>query len=435
MKRVLTVLLVAALGVLAWVMPAPEATVQPSVTSTTNAVASLPSHSTCPWVYSDGLVDSYLVAQSGDPADLRFTFPIAGEVQQTVEESQPASAATALTVSSAISQGIDPAVVEFSSSPSAAGVVETGDGVLSVDVCPSTSSKVWHLTGGSTLDGQSLELVLFNPFPEDASVSISVRSEVGVEPMSDLETVTVGGRSSRVFDLGAELSLRESLSVAVDMKEGSVTPVMVFGEGSDVATWTNGGQAEQWDFPVVDPGGFIPTLFLSNDTSDPVDYQVDAYTTSGTQSALLTGSIDGNAHVALSLGDLVESPFGVRVTASSPVAATVISGDGTRVAATTGAAEPTTHWMLPGYGLGGPNRVWVMNSGTETATVTYQLVDAGGALGGVDKIAVPPATIRSLVGLPLAATGMEIDSNVPVSVAWTVERPDGLGMAPGVPIP
>jgi len=434
-KRILTLLLVIVLAGLAWRLPAPRAQTPPSTSSTTSAVASTPSHSTCPWAYSDAMIDTYLVAQSGDPADIRFTFPVAGEVSETREEQQGASAATALSLASVLNQGIDPAVVEFSSSPSAAGIVETGEGVLAIDTCPSSSSKIWHLPGGSTLQGQSLLLVLVNPFSEDARASVSAKSEVGPEPLTDLEAVTVTGRSWKVIDLATLLPLRESLSVTIDMKQGALTPVMVFGEGTDVGVWTNEGQAEQWDFPIVDTGGLNATLFVSNDASDPVDYQVDVYTPSGVESAVLTGTVDGASHVALPVGGFAEAPFGIRVTTSGPVAATVVSEDGTRVAATSGIAEPQTRWMLPGFGLVGTSRFWIMNSGTETATVIYRVVDASGATGDVDKVAVPPATMQAVRGLPLAATGLEVESNVPVSVAWSDETGTAIGFASGIPVP
>jgi hypothetical protein len=434
-KRVLILLLVVVLTGLAWTLPVPQAPTLPSITSTTSAVASTPSHSTCPWAYSDATVDTYLVAQSGDPADIRFTFPVAGEVSETREDHQGTSAATALSLASVLNQGIDPAVVEFSSSPSAAGIVEAGEGVLAVDTCPSSSSKIWHLPGGSTLDGQSLLLVLFNPFSEDARASIAVKSELGPEALTDLEAVTVTGRTWKVIDLAAALHLRESLSVAIDMKQGALTPVMVFGEGTDVGVWTNEGQAEQWDFPIVNTGGLNATLSVSNDAVEPVDYQVDVYTQSGAEAAALTGTVAGSSHVALPIGGLAEAPFGIRVTTGGPTAATVISADGSRVAATSGIAEPQTHWMLPGFGIVGTSRFWVMNSGTDTATVTYRSVDANGASGDVDKVAVPPATVVAVAGLPLVATGLEVESNVPVSVAWSDETSTAIGFTSGVPVP
>jgi hypothetical protein len=380
-------------------------------------------------------VDTYLVAQSGDPADVRFTFPVNGEIGESREESQGSSAATALPLSSVLNQGLDPAVIEFSSSPSAAGIVETGEGVLAIDSCPSSSSKIWHLPGGSTLEGQSLQLVLFNPFSEDARASIAAKSELGPESLIDLEAVTVTGRNWKVIDFSNLLALRESLSLTVDMKQGVLTPAMVFSEGSDIAVWTNEGQSEQWDFPVANPGGMDATLYVANDAADAVDYQLDIYTADGIQSAALTGTLEGGTHAALKIGDLADAPFGARLTTSGPVAATVIADDGIRVAATAGIAEPETHWMLPGFGVAGTSRFWVMNSSTETATVTYRLVDSSGAFGDVDKVAIPPASAVAVTGLPLAAAGLEVESNIPVSVSWSTQTNTALGMASGVPTP
>jgi hypothetical protein len=433
MKRALSLLLVAAIGALAWVLPAPTPPEQVSATTTTAAIASVAA--TCPWAFSDGGINTFLVAQTGQGADLRFTFPVGGEVRKTVEDVQSGSAATALSLSDVLNQGLAPAVVEFSTGPSAAGVVGTGEGVAVVDTCPSALSKIWHLPGGSTMDGQTLQLVLFNPFSEDARAGVSARSEVGIEPVPELESVTVTGRSWKVIDLARLLPLRQSMSVAVDLKQGAVIPAMVFSEGTDQAVWTVEGQSDQWDFPVADAGGLNPSLVISNDGVIPVDYEIDSFTSGGANVAVATGTVDGSSHLRLDVGDLADGVFGLRVRTGGPVAATLIADDGQRVGATAGIAEPATHWMLPGFGLAGTSTFWVMNTGTETATVTYRLMDSGGALGDPDKVAVPPGTIRSVVPVPVGASGLDVESNSPVSVAWTTSSDGAIGYASGVPVP
>ncbi|NIA24119.1 MAG: hypothetical protein GWP04_00970 [Gammaproteobacteria bacterium] len=434
MKRMLSLLLVAALGVLAWALPAPEPEESPTTTVPPAVVATTSSHSTCPWAFSDGAVDTFFVAQTDEDADLRFTFPVGGEIRRTVEESQIGPAAAALSLAGVLNQGVSPAVVEFSSSPSAAGIVETGEGVIAADVCPSASSKIWHLPGGSTLEGQTLRLVLFNPFSDDARASVAVTSEAGFEPVPALESVSVPGRSWKVIDLSELLPLRERLSVSVDMKQGVVTPAMVLSEGDDEAVWTNEGQADQWDFPVADAGGLMPRLSISNDGTTPVDYEIDGYSTTGTEIALLSGTLEGRSQVQLDVSGIAEGVFGLRLRASGPVAATLIADDGVRVAATAGVTVSATRWMLPGFGMAGISTLWVMNAGVETTTVTYRLLDAGGALGDVEKVAVLPGRILAVPTVPIGASGLVVEASHPISVAWTMERDGAIAYASGVPM-
>ncbi len=433
MKRMLSLLLVAALGVLAWALPAPEAEESPTIVPRA-VVAVASNHSTCPWAFSDGAIDTFFVAQTDEDADLRFTFPVGGKVRKTVEEPQIGPAATALSLAAVLNQGVSPAVVEFSSGSSAAGIVETGEGVLAADVCPSALSKIWHLPGGSTLEGQTLRLVLFNPYSDDARASVAVTSEAGFEPIPELESVTVAGRSWKVIDLGKLLPLRESISVAVDMKQGVVTPAMVLSEGDDQAVWTNEGQADQWDFPVADAGGLTPRLSISNDGATPVDYEIDGYSTTGAEIALLTGTIDGRSQVQLDVSGLAEGVFGLRLRTSGPVAATLIADDGVRVAATAGVTVSATRWMLPGFGLAGVSTLWVMNAGAETTTVTYRFLDAGGALGEVEKVAVLPGRVLAVPTVPIGASALVVESSYPISVAWTMERDGAIAYASAVPM-
>ena len=432
MKRILTILLAAALGTLAWALPAPE--VQEVTTTTAAAAVTVSSPSTCPYAFSDGAVDTFFVAQSDNDAELRFTFPVAGEVRETVEEPQIGPAAAGLSLASVLNQGISPAVVEFSSRPSAAGVVESGQGLIAADVCPAASSKIWHLPGGSTLEGQTLRLVLFNPYSEDARAGITVASEAGFEPVPELESVTVTGRTWKVIDIGELLPLRESISVTIDMKQGVVTPAMVLGEGTDEAIWTNVGQAEQWDFPVANVGGLTPRLALSNDGTSPVDFEIDGYSSSGADVALMAGSLEARSHTQIDVSGLAEGVFGLRVRASGPVAATLIADDGQRVAAMAGITTPATRWMLPGFGLGGTSTLWIMNPGAETTTVTYRLMDAGGALGEVEKVAVLPGRVAAVPTAPIGASALIVEAGQPVSVAWTTEREGAISLAGGVPV-
>ncbi|NOY56158.1 MAG: hypothetical protein GXP34_09235 [Actinobacteria bacterium] len=434
MKRLLSLLLVGALGVLAWALPVPETQESPTTTVPVAVVATTSSHSTCPWAFSDDVIDTFFVAQSENDADLRFTFPVGGEIRRTVEESQVGPAATALSLAGVLNQGVSPAVVEFSSTSSAAGIVETGEGVLAADICPSASSKIWHLPGGSTLEGQTLRLVLFNPFSDDARASITVTSEAGFEPIPEFESVSVAGRSWKVIDLGKLLPLRESISVAIDMKQGVITPAMVLSEGDDEAVWTNEGQADQWDFPVADAGGLTPRLSISNDGAGPVDYEIDGYSTTGAEAALLTGTLDGRSQVQLDVSGLVEGVFGLRLRTSGPVAATLVADDGVRVAATAGVTLQATRWMLPGFGMAGTSTLWVMNTGAETATVTYRLLDSGGALGEVEKVAVLPGRVLAVPTVPIGASALVLEANHPISVAWTMERDGAIAYASGVPM-
>ncbi len=60
--------------------------------------------------------------------------------------------------------------------------------LLTGDRCVVSVPKVWHLVGGITAEGFSLELQLFNPFAESAKVRVEAITEFGSSPLSGSRT-------------------------------------------------------------------------------------------------------------------------------------------------------------------------------------------------------------------------------------------------------
>lgn len=433
MKRVLALVLAASLGALAWVLPAPEPVrYVPPEPSATQPVASAGSFGTCPWAVADDVVDTVFVAQVAAQATVRYSFPVGGDVGSTSEAVVPGPAADVLDLGSLISRGLSPAVVEFDVAPSASGIVETGDGILAVDGCPAASSRIWHLPGGSTLEGRTLQLQLFNPFSEDARVDVLVVSEVGFEPIPELESVTVPGRSWKTIRLEELLPLRESVSTSVQVLQGMVIPAMAYSEGGDLAVWTDRGHAEEWYVPVVNAGGLQPVVTLANDSGIDVAYEVDVYTDDGVM--VDSGVVPQRSHVEVVLDETVTGAVGMHVRSEGLLAVAVVASDGERVAATAATPTTSTRWMLPGFGLAGRSKLWVLNTGTTPATVTYQVLDPGGRIGGGDKVVAPAGTLLEVSPLVFGAAALEVRSTVPVAVGWSSENGASAGYAVGIPV-
>lgn len=435
MRRLLVVVLVLALGALAWFLPAAETTTISTPSTTEVHAPAQTGHADCPWARSDDLVDTLLVVQSSGPTDVRFTFPASGAVRETAESTEPAEAAGALPLAGIAQTGLLPAVVEFTNTPTAVGFVEHGAGSLAIGVCPQVSSKVWHLPGGSTLEGQSLKLQLFNPFSDDARATVAVTSEAGLEPVPEFEGVTIPGRSWKLLDLTTVLPLREVISVSVTMEQGVVIPAMVFSEGGDTAVWTSVEQSDVWEFPVAQTVGLASKLVISNDNPLPAEYEIDVVTETDAVASVMTGTVDSRSQAVIDVSSLADAPFGLRVRAGSPVAVTVIADDGERVAATGGIATAAERWFIPGFGAVGESTAWFMNSGSDIVTVSYRTVDAGGAVGDVEKIAVEPGRLASVTVATGGIAGLSIEANHPIAVAWSGEADGAVGYAPGVPIP
>jgi hypothetical protein len=211
-----------------------------------------------------------------------------------------------------------------------------------------------------------------------------------------------------------------------------VIPAMILSRGGDIAVWTDTGHSEEWYLPVVNPAGLEPVVTLANDGAEDVAYEIDVFTDAGVMSD--AGVVPQRAHVDISLDDTIDGPVGIRVRADGLLAASVVASDGTRLAATAGLTEQAEHWLLPGFGLTGRNKLWVLNTGTTPATVTYQVLDAGGRIGGGDKVVVPAGTLLEVNPLAFGASALEVRSTVPVTVGWSTENGEAVGFTVGIPV-
>lgn len=437
MRRGLVMVLIVALGTAAWLVPAPDPIeVDLPATSVTLGPAVASNFSNCAWEVADDTRDTLISIVTLRDVDVQLTFPVGGEIKETYPESLPGPGASAIPLSNILSLGLSPSVVEFTDAPAAAGVLTVGEGLLAGDLCPSSASKVWVLPGGTTTQDRSLDLQMFNPFPEDALVTVDVMSEEGFEPTPELERVTVPGRSWRTLALGDLLPFRRRLSVTVHTEQGRIIPTMVQGNGADRATWTDVGRSEVWEFPLVSVGQLEPFLAISNDGALDVTYTIDVFTAQGPVEGVLEGMVASKNHDRISVAGLAEGAYAVRLRADGPVSAVVVAEGESEVAATSGAPLAALRWMLPGAGANSAARssLWFLNSGAGDITVTYQLLDASGTVENPGKIILPAGTVRRVVLDQVGVSGVIAESTAPFSAAWSAEAPGAASFSSGVPV-
>jgi hypothetical protein len=88
--------------------------------------------------------------------------------------------------------------------------------------CATSAAADWYFAAGTTLRGVSQWLVLDNPFSTDARVDVSVRTEVGVRLLPDLQGLDVSGRSRVVVQMHNEAVRQERVAVEVHADLGKV---------------------------------------------------------------------------------------------------------------------------------------------------------------------------------------------------------------------
>lgn len=98
---------------------------------------------------------------------------------------------------------------------------EGASGVVS-GPCASAPSPTWYVPGLSTAGGGTARLHLVNPFPTDASVSISFTTPTGPEQPILLENVSVSESSVEVIELNEFIPRQADIGVVVETRSGRV---------------------------------------------------------------------------------------------------------------------------------------------------------------------------------------------------------------------
>ena len=370
----------------------------------------------CPWSRSDSLRSSAYTLLADGPAAFDLSMPESGSVDERVRGR--IDAITAARIDNLRPVGTSSAFVEFSTSVGLAGVVAWGEGLLAGDVCSGTIPTSWHLPGGSTLEGESLVLRLFNPFTADARVDLWAFSELGSEAGEALEGLTVPALRTRIVALDELLPRRESLSIIVRPSQGSVIPVMVLDTGTDSAVWPGAGAGDGWEFPVAGAVGLRSDLVLTNEASIPVDFLVEVFDESGALLPTQVGRIPGPGQARVSLEGASGSAFGVRVTGDGPFGASVVGRSEGGVAATVGVRTTATSWLVPGPGVvPSGSRLRLLNAGVSEVNVTYLTLTPEGRTR-TSIISVPPNSVRTVHIADPEVAGVRASSDGPVTVGW-----------------
>lgn len=456
MRRLLLLAIAVVTGLAAVSLPRPEAAEGPSFTGPAVVAEEATASGTvwyCPWLAADGTRDGWLMLAAMSPTDVEITMPNEVPNVAPIEQAFGYGSATAepIEIGSLVRRGPSPAYVEFTAGPAAVSAVVTedlasGSTLVAGDRCSSSVPKLWHLPGGTTREGRQSTLRLFNPFPDQAKVTVTGTSEFGAVGLVDLAALDVPGRSWLTVDLNRLVSLIETLSLTITADQGVVIPSMVVASAVDEATWPGTGLGTTWEFPVVRQTGLNPRVVVSNPGAVEVTVEIDVYSQEDFVAAARVVTVPPGSPMSIPVGDLIGGPFGLRLRASDPVSAVVIAEDistgedGTavddatdRIAGTVGAGVPQLRWLLPGPGSlpTAASALWILNTGSERVTVTLQPL--GIDTLEPDKVVLRPRRIARIV-LPQGddVYGYEVSAPRPISAAWTVESGDGVAFIAGI---
>ena len=440
MKRIVTLAVIGLCAVAAAVLPQPPAPPEPlaGVVIDRPGIESPIDASIwyCPWAQANAERDSAMAVASMTPADAEFTFPVAipGEPADVADAATLGPGAAVITLSDIAQRGDSPAFIEFSDGPAAAAVTVNGD-VITADQCVSQGPDEWFFAGGSTMTGETLNLRLFNPFPEVAKVTVSGFSEIGVEALGSLRSISVNPRSWRDVPFEELLRLRQSLILSVRSEEGLIIPALSFGAGTDEAWWGGTSLSNSWELPVTQADGTDAAIVIGNPGSTDVEVTIDLYGEGVSFPAAFTFTVAAQSPLRVGLNEVDAEVLGARISATGPVTAAVVGIGPAGTGATSGIAEPGRTWLLPGLRPRGEDvgTLWLLNTSEEPLSVTVGILTGSDILNS--KVTVDPGRLMLVPVTDEDALGYLVTAFEPFSAGWTVRGPAGIAFSSGVAVP
>lgn len=347
--------------------------------------------------------------------------------------------------------------------------------------CATSASTQWFFPSQSTLEGDTAQLVLFNPFSSDAGVDITVATDDSVLVPSAWQGLVVPAGTVRTIDLGEEsdeagafgVQRRAQFALTVRSRTGRVVSetVQTLSNENSTGLRMQIGVPEPSDKWVL-PQGFVDAgaserLVVYNPGDDPasVAVQVTPYgaasdppepfefdvaprrynvidlgaetriPTTGlhamvVETAPSTPVVIGRVVGLVALPEPVEDPAapvrpniaaGTTVGTGSPLAATVWLATGLRQPDDVGAAVSVHH---PGDGIAVVSAV-VIGGDTDGAVLADEVEVASG-----DSVVIP------LVGeLGPNPVSVLVESSEPVVVERTITTPGRTDLAMGLAVP
>lgn len=465
----------------AWADRRPQARPRPSFAELSEfvmPVAAPPSALTSSWYCAGagskdgGLAEgTVVVANAGDePVRAGVTvFPVEGEPETSPLE-VPAYGRAAVSLVDLVAASSTPdatyaaALVEAPGGEVAAELSVRGPNGTDTTPCSSAPSDRWYFPWGVTTIDAKERLLLFNPFPADATADISAATDEGGRDPEALQGLVVPGRSVVVVAVNEHVLREPHVSVTVATRSGQLVVNRVQerdGEGGPrglAVTLGAPAPGERWWFPagyvadgvgerlhVYNPGDEEAEIDVLVALADPATNGVPApfeLTVPAEDWVTLDLSEEDRIPVEIPHAITVESVNGVPVVAErvvddeSPSARTGISAElGSRIA--------TERWVLPAGAATEETDelVTVFNPSDRAATLTVVPLDGTASPSPITDLAAVELPAGQRIGLRLGdfveaeQLPVVVESTEPVVVERRIAAIDDLGVAAMMAIP
>ena len=326
--------------------------------------------------------------------------------------------------------------------------VVSGPGGWSTAPCASTVGTQWIFPTGTTTDGNTVTLALFNPTTTAAMVDVSFLTTTGLLTPQPFQGVTVGAGQLVDEDVGTYAQGVTDMATVVTVVSG----VLVSNEFERWGSRSSGGLALLLGSPQASPvWHFAQTTVVPRSTvvfqvADPSTSPVAVTFSAVSPTAAVvphTIEVAGSSTAAFLPSDTPGWPRGVPVAVTVQATAPILVGRAVAAApgapapgwgASSGVAESALHWLVPGPGVPGApgiagaaiRSLAVANPGPRPVRVTFSVL---GAAQAASVVVVEPGELVALGGRQVAGLPTyEVSATTPV----VVEEDSGPSGAPGV---
>ncbi len=319
-------------------------------------------------------------------------------------------------------------VAEIGAGWSAAGMVNIASGARSAWPCGHSSHMLTAL-GGATLEGDRLDLILYNPYVWDSSARVKIVSELGEDTPTGLQEVYVPAGKTVRTSVDEALTLRRLLGVEVESSPGRVA--LVLQQSTDGATAVAEGVSPQteWWLPVPDLGQAETYLLLGSPSESSFSYRIDLLTESGPLYGWVEENFFPNRLAAVPLSDLPPGVTGVRVLGTVALVAGLRMESEEFLATGPGVAGTHRQWALPGAGAHQQSRAvaWLLNPTVAPVSVS---VSVPGGEAPFYQSAIAPESVLAVEldhgeGQIDDLAGYLVEAEEEIAVIWTSQSQDG----------
>ena len=216
------------------------------------------------------------------PASTTTAVPPPAPATTPIEVAAHASTEVDLSDISGVEPGYTAALVELNGGEVVVEHRVTDDNGTDVSPCSSSASPTWYFAAGATTKDATETMVFFNPFPDDAVVDVSFRTDQDLRTPEQFEGLVIPGQSVIARDVGEVVTRREHVSASVVARSGRVIVDRIQSfdgsEGVQGTTVTLGAPvpAETWLFPDGTVGdGVEERIVVYNPTDERAEVDLE----------------------------------------------------------------------------------------------------------------------------------------------------------------